>query len=212
MQITTDGGVLLSPSDLSTWASCEWAFLRRLDAKLGRGEPLPEVHDDMLERTARLGDQHELDYLEILKQSHEVVEFDRPEPAGYAAAAQAALDTLRAGAAVLYQPTFHRAPAPDEPGFIGFADFIIRNAAGEYEVYDTKLARHAKISALLQLAAYAEQMQAHGIPTGEQVHLVLGDRTTTTHDLADIAPVYRTQRAELQRVIAERMAADDELA
>ncbi|MBM7801116.1 uncharacterized protein JOE58_000367 [Curtobacterium luteum] len=212
MQITTDGGVLLSPSDLSTWAACEWAFLRRLDAKLGRGEPLPEVHDDMLERTARLGDQHELDYLAILKQSHVVVEFDRPEPTGYAAAAQAALDTLRAGADVLYQPTFHRTPAPDRPGFIGFADFIIRNAAGEYEVYDTKLARHAKISALLQLAAYAEQMQAHGIPTGEQVHLVLGDRTTTTHDLADIAPVYRTQRAELQRVIAERMAADDELA
>jgi hypothetical protein len=61
MQITTDGQVLLSPSDLSTWATCEWAFLRRLDAKLGRGGPLPDEHDDMLERTARLGDQHELD-------------------------------------------------------------------------------------------------------------------------------------------------------
>lgn len=112
---------------------------------------------------------------------------------------------------MLYQPTFHAAPTADAPGFIGFADFIIRNDRGEYEVYDTKLARHAKISALLQLAAYAEQMQAHGIPTGQQVHLVLGDRTTTTHDLADIAPVYRTQRAELQRVIAERMAADESL-
>ncbi|MFJ7286713.1 TM0106 family RecB-like putative nuclease [Curtobacterium sp. NPDC098951] len=212
MQIGGDGQVLLSPSDLSTWAACEWAFLRRLDAKLGRGEPLPEVHDDMLERTARLGDQHELDYLEILKGSHQVVEFDRPAPADYARAADEALAAMRDGADVLYQPTFHRPAVPDAPGFIGFADFIIRNDRGAYEVYDTKLARHAKISALLQLAAYAEQMQAHGIPTGEQVHLVLGDRTTTTHDLADIAPVYRTQRAELQRVIAERMAADDELA
>ncbi|MGG7308243.1 TM0106 family RecB-like putative nuclease [Curtobacterium sp. AB451] len=212
MQIGGDGQVLLSPSDLSTWAACEWAFLRRLDAKLGRGEPLPEVHDDMLERTARLGDQHELDYLEILKGLHQVVEFDRPAPADYARAADEALAAMRDGADVLYQPTFHRPAAPDAPGFIGFADFIIRNDRGAYEVYDTKLARHAKISALLQLAAYAEQMQAHGIPTGEQVHLVLGDRTTTTHDLDDIAPVYRTQRAELQRVIAERMAADDELA
>lgn len=212
MQIGGDGQVLLSPSDLSTWAACEWAFLRRLDAKLGRGEPLPEVHDGMLERTARLGDQHELDYLEILKGSHQVVEFDRPAPADYARAADEALAAMRDGADVLYQPTFHRPAVPDAPGFIGFADFIIRNDRGAYEVYDTKLARHAKISALLQLAAYAEQMQAHGIPTGEQVHLVLGDRTTTTHDLADIAPVYRTQRAELQRVIAEWMAADDELA
>jgi predicted RecB family nuclease len=211
MQIGVDGHVLLSPSDLSTWSACEWAFLRRLDAKLGRGDALLDVHDDMLERTARLGDQHELDYLEILKQTRKVVEFDRPAPPDYARAAAEARQAFAEGADVLYQPTFHAAPSADAPGFIGFADFIIRNDRGEYEVYDTKLARHAKISALLQLAAYAEQMQAHGIPTGEQVHLVLGDRTTTTHDLADIAPVYRTQRAELQRVIAERLAADEPL-
>lgn len=212
MQIGTDGHVLLSPSDLSTWAACEWAFLRRLDTKLGRGEPLPDVHDDMLERTARLGDQHELDYLEILKQTRDVVEFERPAPPEYASAAEAALTAMRDGADVLYQPTFHACASADRSGFIGFADFIIRNDQGEYEVYDTKLARHAKISALLQLAAYAERMQAHGIPTGSQVHLVLGDRTTTTHDLADIAPVYRTQRVELERVIAERIQADGELA
>jgi predicted RecB family nuclease len=203
VQITEDGRALLSPSDLTTWATCEWAFLRRLDAKLGRGEPLPDEHDDMLDRTARLGDQHELDYLEILKQSHDVVEFDRPAPPQYREAAAAALQAMRDGADVLYQPTFH------SDDFIGFADFIIRNDRGEYEVYDTKLARHAKISALLQLAAYAEQMRAHGIPTGQQVHLVLGDRTTTTHELADIVPVYRTQRAELIRVIDERLAAEE---
>ncbi|WIB01284.1 TM0106 family RecB-like putative nuclease [Curtobacterium sp. MCBA15_012] len=211
MQIRTDGQVLLSPSDLSTWATCEWAFLRRLDAKLGRGGPLPDEHDDMLERTARLGDQHELDHLEILKRSHDVVEFERPAPPDYASAAAAARQAFQDGADVLYQPTFFEPPTPGHPGFIGFADFILRNDAGEYEVYDTKLARHAKISALLQLAAYAERMQAHGIPTGRQVHLVLGDRRTTTHDLGDIAPVYRTQRAELERVIAERLDADDEL-
>ncbi|WIB78786.1 TM0106 family RecB-like putative nuclease [Curtobacterium sp. MCPF17_002] len=212
MQIGDDGHVLLSPSDLSTWAACEWAFLRRLDVKLGRGEPLPDVHDDMLERTARLGDQHELDYLEILRQTRDVVEFERPAPPQYAEAAQAALDAMRNGADVLYQPTFHVPASAEGTGFIGFADFIILNDRDEYEVYDTKLARHAKISALLQLAAYAERMQAHDIPTGAEVHLVLGDRTTTTHDLADIAPVYRTQRAELERVIAERIAADGPLA
>jgi predicted RecB family nuclease len=211
MQITTEGRPLLSPSDLTTWATCEWTFLRRLDAKLGRAEPLPDEHDDMLDRTAKLGDQHEFDYLEILKQTHDVVEFERPAPPQYAEAAERARAAMRDGADVLFQPTFHAPPTEHTAGFIGFADFIIRNAAGEYEVYDTKLARHAKISALLQLAAYAEQMQAHGIPTGQQVHLVLGDRTTTTHDLADIAPVYRTQRGELQRVIDERLGADEAL-
>lgn len=211
MQISAEGHVLLSPSDLSTWANCEWAFLRRMDVKLGRGEPLPESHDDMLDRTARLGDQHELDYLAILEQTRDVVSFERPAPPDYARAAAQARQAFRDGADVLYQPTFHVPASEAGTGFIGFADFIIRNDHGEYEVYDTKLARHAKISALLQLAAYAERMQAHGIPTGEQVHLVLGDRTTTTHELADIAPVYRTQRAELERVIAERISETDAL-
>ncbi|WIB36963.1 hypothetical protein [Curtobacterium sp. MCJR17_043] len=137
------------------------------------------------------------------------MEFDRPAPPQYAEAAERARNAMRDGADVLFQPTFHVPASTDGTGFIGFADFIIRNARGEYEVYDTKLARHAKISALLQLAAYAEQMRANDIPTGQQVHLVLGDRTTTTHDLADIVPVYRTQRAELIRVIAERLAADE---
>jgi len=105
VQITTDGRAFLSPSDLTTWATCEWAFLRRLDVKLGRSAPLPDEHDDMLDRTARLGDQHELDYLEILKRAHDVVEFDRPAPPQYEEAAAAARAAMRDGADVLYQPS-----------------------------------------------------------------------------------------------------------
>ena len=48
--------VLYSATDLTAAASCEFALVRRLDAKLGRIDPLPEVVDDMLERAARLGD------------------------------------------------------------------------------------------------------------------------------------------------------------
>ena len=109
----------------------------------------------MLERTARLGDQHELDYLDILERTYDVVEFDRPAPPQYAEPRPRDRGHADGGADVLYQPTF---TSTARRGFIGFADFIVRNASGEYEVYDTKLARHAKISALLQLAAYAEQI------------------------------------------------------
>lgn len=34
---------------------------------------------------------------------------------------------------------------------VGFADFLVKHEDG-YAVYDTKLARHAKVPALLQLA------------------------------------------------------------
>ncbi|KQO65168.1 TM0106 family RecB-like putative nuclease [Curtobacterium sp. Leaf261] len=200
MYIDTDGHAVTSPSDLSTWATCEWAFLRRLDVKLGRAEPIAEVADDMLDRTARLGDEHERRFLDELRRTRDVVEFERPTPDQYDAAAQAAVDAMLAGREVLYQATFH------DDDFIGFSDFLIRNDRGEYEVYDTKLARHAKISALLQVAAYADKIADRGIPVGAQVHLILGDGTTTTHELADITPVYRTQQAQLRRVIAERLA------
>jgi uncharacterized protein len=199
MQLTSDGHVITSPSDLTTWATCQWAFLRRLDTKLGRAEPIPDEPDDMLARTARLGDEHERRYLAELERTHDVLSFERPAPAEYKQAAQAAADAMRAGQPALYQATFH------DEDFIGFADFIVRNDAGEYEVYDTKLARHAKVSALLQLAAYAEQIERLGIPVGRTVWLILGNGQKVGHDLAEIAPVYRVQHAEMRRQIAERL-------
>jgi predicted RecB family nuclease len=200
MQLTEAGTILTSPSDLSTWASCEWAFLRRLDAKLGRAEPIDEQPDDMLARTAILGDDHEQRYLADLERRMQVTSFERPAPQDYQHSADAAADAMRNGAEALYQATFY------DGELVGFADFILRNDDGEYEVYDTKLARHAKISALLQLAAYAEQIERLGIPVSRTVHLVLGDGKLASHDLADIAPVYRVQRDKLRAVLAERLA------
>ncbi|ROS25316.1 uncharacterized protein EDF22_2524 [Rathayibacter sp. PhB127] len=202
------GGVRLvtSPTDLSSWSACEWAVLRRLDATLGRAPRVVVEEDAMLQRTAVLGDAHEVAFLAKLKRTHEVLEFARPERADYARAADEAVEAMRAGVDVLYQATFY------DGTFIGFSDFLLRTADGAYEVYDTKLARHAKIPALLQLAAYAEQMAARGIRVGEKVHLVLGDGTTTSHDLATIAPVQRAQRARLRAVLEEHLAATEPVA
>ncbi|WKK70785.1 TM0106 family RecB-like putative nuclease [Rathayibacter oskolensis] len=201
-----DGRVITSPTDLSLWSACEWAVLRRLDAALGRAPRVVVEEDDMLVRTARLGDEHELRFLAELKESHRVVEFERPERSGYEAAAEAAVAAMREGVDVLYQATFF------DGGFIGFSDFLLRTTDGAYEVYDTKLARHAKIPALLQLAAYAEQMEARGVRVGPRVHLVLGDGSITSHELATIAPVQRVQRARLRAVVHERLAASEPLA
>lgn len=198
--------IVSSPSDLSSASSCEWAFLRRLDAKLGRIDDIPDEADAMLARTARLGDEHELRYLETLKQDHEVLEFPRPDRPGFAAAAAATREALLARVPVLYQATFFG------DGFIGFSDFLVLNDRGEYEVYDTKLARHAKVPALLQLAAYAEKIAELGVPVGREVHLVLGDGTRSTHDLDDILPVYRVQRERLDAILVERLAATEPLA
>jgi len=202
-----NGTVVYSASDLTAAAACEWALMRRLDAKLGRIDAVVEAEDDMLRRTATLGDLHELATLEHLRAAGGVIEIERPSIDQVAVAAEQTLDALRSGAAVVFQGAFF------DGRFLGYSDFLVRDDGGgsegdppAYSVYDTKLARKAKITALLQLAAYADQLQRNGIPTSETVHLILGTGKTTSHRLRDILPVYRRRRARLQQLVDDRVA------
>ena len=201
MFLLPEGTVVYSASDLTAAAGCEWAVMRGLDARLGRIDPPPATPDDMLERAALLGDRHEQRFLEHLRSRLDVVEIPRParstDPAEVVTLTTAA---FHSGASAVFQAAFF------DGRFLGYADFIVRNADGRYEVYDTKLARHAKITALLQLAAYGEQLGRLGIPTAETVSLVLGDDSISEHRLVDILPVYRRRRARLEFLVDGRIA------
>ncbi|MBG6108219.1 bifunctional RecB family nuclease/DEAD/DEAH box helicase [Frigoribacterium sp. CG_9.8] len=201
MFLLSDRTVVHSASDLSAAASCEWAVMRKLDSRLERIQAPPATTDDMLERAARLGDRHEERFLEWLRTRMRVVEIPRPERSSDpAAVVELTTTALQSEAPAVYQAAFF------DGRFLGYADFIIRNPDGLYEVYDTKLARHAKITALLQLAAYAEQLQKLGIPTAARVCLILGDDSVSEHRLADILPVYRRRRTRLQQLVDDRVA------
>ena len=201
MFLLSDSTVVYSASDLSAAASCEWAVMRKLDSRLGRIEAPPATTDDMLERAARLGDRHEQRFLESLRRLMHVVEIPRPERSSNpAAVVELTTAAFQGEAPAVYQAAFF------DGRFLGYADFIIRNLDGLYEVYDTKLARHAKITALLQLAAYGEQLQKLGIPTAARVCLILGDDSVSEHRLADILPVYRRRRTRLEQLVDDRVA------
>ena len=62
----SDDRVIYSASDLAAAARCEYALLRSFDAKLGRG-PAVSVEDELLARTAKLGDEHEQRHLDELR-------------------------------------------------------------------------------------------------------------------------------------------------
>src|SRR4051795_1605960 len=210
-----------SASDLTAAVKCEWALMRLLDAKLGRIDAVEEPEDLMLKRAAELGGEHEVRVLEGFVARYGlhvpgtpggVAQIPDPESKTDAGALRVAMGAtvraLRDGADVVYQGTFF------DGRFVGFADFLVRTETPDgyvYEVYDTKLARRAKISALLQLAAYALQLRALGIPVGEEVHLLLGDGSTSTHRLADILPVYRDRLTRLLAMIDERVASGEPL-
>ena len=204
-----DGDVVTSASDLTAASACEFAFLRKLDATLGRIGAVDQTPDDMLERTARLGDEHELRVLDDYRVSARVVEIPRPDAMSREALREVAGETERAFSAeagVVFQATFFDEGADGSGAFIGFADFIVRQPDGSYLVQDTKLARTARVTALLQLAAYAEQLERIGVRPADTVELLLGDGTTSVHRLADIRPVYKQRRQRLLTMVAERLA------
>ncbi len=142
-----------------------------------------------------------------------VAEIARADSRDQDALGAAEFETVAAmlgGAEVVFQATFFereaRAACGDEPeiGFIGYADFLRRTAGGAYEVQDTKLARRAKVTALMQLAAYAEQIERLGVPVSPEVVLILGDGSLSRHQLSDIAPVFRARRERLHSLLIER--------
>lgn len=200
--------LVTSASDLTLASQCEFSFLRTLDLRLGRISTLPESDDPMLERAARLGDEHEeriaADYRARLAG---VVTLDRPERSrdGYRAAAAETLDALRSGAPVVCQATFFDETDPALP-YLGFADFLELRPDGRYRVLDSKLARSAKVTALMQVAAYHEQLVRLGVPADDSVALLLGDGTVSEHRIDDIRPVLVERRARMHAIAAEHRA------
>ncbi|WP_024355333.1 TM0106 family RecB-like putative nuclease [Leucobacter chironomi] len=229
--------VVTSASDLTAASKCEFAFLRRVDAKLGRDIAVPPDDDPMLARAAKLGDAHEERTLATYRarlgegsagEPGGVVEIPRPASMSEAALGEVAEQTrvaLLGAAEVVFQATFfepriaeavpsagNEAGRDEEPGlpeigFVGFADFLRQQPDGSYEVQDTKLARRAKATALMQLAAYAEQLERLGVPVAREAVLILGDGARSRHRIADIAPVFRARRARLHRLLRDRLAA-----
>jgi predicted RecB family nuclease len=194
--------VVYSASDLASAARCEYALLREFDAKLGWGQRV-SVTDDLLDRTAALGDQHEQRRLDELRDEHggDVAVIGRPFPF--------TVDNVTAAAAQTRRKIEDRAPviyqaAMFDGRFVGFADFLVLRD-GTYQVSDTKLARSAKVTALLQIAAYADTLSQAGFPVHPEAELILGNGNAVVYQVDELIPVYREQRARLQRLLDDHV-------
>ncbi|MDQ0644424.1 TM0106 family RecB-like putative nuclease [Microbacterium murale] len=196
--------VIFSASDLKAAAECEFAWSRAIDAKLGRVPAVVEPEDATLARAAKLGDLHEVKVLEAYRERfgadavHEVAKASSADASSLAAVVAETGAALRSDAKVLFQAAF----STDE--FVGFADFLLREDDGSWRVQDSKLARTARVTALMQLAAYVDQLDGLGIPRSDLVDLILGDGTISTHAVDDLLPLFHVRRARLRALIADR--------
>ncbi|MGO1410427.1 TM0106 family RecB-like putative nuclease [Microbacterium sp.] len=202
--IPSEQRVVFSASDMTVSANCEFEWLWALDARLGRVEAVEEPDDEMLERAARMGDAHEERVLERYRaeRGDAVIEIASVRSGDAEGMARATDETAAALANPHAEVVFQAAFQTQE--FVGFADFIVRDESGAWRVQDTKLARRAKSTALMQLGAYVDQLDRLGVTRSSEVDLLLGDGTTSTHRVDDVLPLFFVRRDRIRALIADR--------
>jgi predicted RecB family nuclease len=202
------GQPVFSATDLVGFLACEHLVGLELALLAGLVDK-PVRLDPELDLIARRGLEHEARYLAGLEAAGRPVTrldgaaHDIPEEERLARLGRAAADTetaLRRGDDVVYQATFF------DGRWLGHADFLLRVerpsdlGAWSYEVVDTKLARHVKASALLQICSYVEQLTRIQGLEPETMHVALGGsaRTVEHHRVADYMAYYRTVKAAFE--------------
>jgi len=191
-----DDTLLLSPSDLSSFLACEHLTTLEL-----RGTPRPEHVDPQVELIRRKGEEHERGYLEQLRaDGRRIVEIRLD--ANWAAAADATAGALRGGADVVYQGVF------SDGRWRGIADFLLRQPDGSYEALDTKLARSAKPSHILQLCFYSDALRRLLGQRPARIHVLLGSGELATYRPEEFGAYYRHVRTRLERFVAAPAATE----
>ena len=205
-----DGKPVFSASDLVGYLACE--HLTALEqAAMARLHPRPNRDDRELDIIRRRGFQHEARYLEELRsEGRTVVTIERrdDEERGERIARQASqtIDAMASGADVIFQATFF------DGRWLGYADFLLRLDAPErpsvwgpyhYEVADTKLARHVKAGAVLQICSYVEQLTTLQGVAPSEMHVVLGGsaREKATLRVNDYMAYYRAAKRRFEDLV-----------
>ncbi|MBD9698739.1 TM0106 family RecB-like putative nuclease [Flavimobilis sp. GY10621] len=210
-----DDALVLSASDVTLGATCELALCDLLDRRLGRAPALPDAEpadpDVMLARAAALGEAHEQRHLARLRSEHGAYDaatgrgvVELPGTPGRTAAElrsrrEASFAALTGGADVVFQAEMF------DGTFSGRADFLLASPDG-WVVVDTKLARRAKVTAVLQLAAYAHALRTAGVRVAPEAVLLLGDGTESRHRVDDVVPVYLRRRTRVEALLAAHRA------
>jgi predicted RecB family nuclease len=214
---TIDGRAVYAATDLVAFLACE--HLTQLErAALARLVKRPMRDDPELDVLRRRGFQHEARFLADLEaEGRTTVKIDLDgsiEDRGeqLRAAAQATIEAMAGGADVIYQATFF------DGTWRGHADFLLRVedpkrpsvwGPWHYEVADTKLARHVKASAVLQICSYIDQLERIQRVRPEWMHVALGGSARTVERLRvdDYMAYYRSARDQFLTTMADETPA-----
>ena len=153
-----DCQLVLSPSDLSNFLTCR--HRAGLDLAAARGViEKPRYEDPYAAMLRQHGDEHEHDYVDLLRAGGLVIVSAKPDSDTKAEeSTRLTLEAMRSGAQVIVQARL------EGDQIAGYADVLRRVeapstlGAWSYEVQDTKLAKETKGGTILQLSAYSEMV------------------------------------------------------
>jgi predicted RecB family nuclease len=216
-------GVRVSASDLSNFLACR--YLTRLDLEAARGSRRGPAEFDLgfLDLVKR-GEEHEKVVLQgFVDKGYTVTEV----PAGNDAVVDAVNQTMVAiesGADVIYQAALTGSGGTGKVDLIGRPDFLIRTELlldgksepregdSPYEVVDAKLARSAKVRALLQTTFYSALLSDLLDAQPRRMHLALGTGALESFQVKEFAAYERQTRRlldEFMTVGSDGTSVDD---
>jgi len=193
-------------TDLVAYLACE--HLTELERAAMAGLVKRPMRDDPeLDVIRKRGFEHEQRYLDDLAaEGRQVtsIELDgsiEDDGERLRTAAAETIQAMASGADVVYQATFF------DGTWRGHADFLLRVddpsrpsvwGPWHYEVADTKLARHVKGSAVLQICSYVDQLERIQGVRPEWLYVALGGSARTVETQLK-APTSPTQMVSAQR-------------
>jgi len=189
-----EGGLVVSPTDLTNFLECR--HLTRLDLSAALGEiPVPSRDDDTLDLLRERGLEHERAYLAQLRtERHSVAEISASD---VRQAERDTVEAMRSGVDIVYQAALF------DGVWRGHADFLERRSdrpsllgSWSYDIVDTKLARRLTVPALLQMAIYAGRLRVLQGRPPEWLTVVTGDGVRRPFRLEDCAAYVRRLRRD----------------
>ncbi len=207
-----DGRPVYAATDLVAYLACEHLTALERAAMAGLVDR-PMRDDPELDVIRKRGFEHEQRYLaELEADGREVARIDLDgsiEDRGeqLREAARATIAAMAAGVDVVYQASFF------DGTWRGHADFLLRVLDPDrpsvwgpyhYEVADTKLARHVKGSAILQICSYIDQLERIQGVRPAWLHVVLGGSSHAVERLRvdDYMAYYRSTRDRFLTAVA----------
>ena len=206
-----DGNLIISPSDVVVFLESEFAsWMDRwlvgeyksgpvIPSAADKPQPTPDQADLQTLLFAKKGMQHEIAFLDNLKQQgKQIVEIGREN-----SPFDTTIAAMREGAEFIYQARL------ETPGFSGWADFLVKREGAStfgphhYEPWDTKLARSPKAHFIVQLCAYSdilEQLQGRQ-PSGFEI--ILGDGARPQFRTKSYLYYYRELRLAFEDFLRE---------